>query len=135
MGPLIFARFAPLSGPCVSRAAAEPERLQAAVRAAARAGPGPGAGAGAGAGGSGRRAKSQLHLHAQRRGGAAAARLQRRAHRELRRPGSDPQDGEPSRRSPAAAGAGPAGRRGAEPAARQVSGGECVWRPVLSWME
>lgn len=71
MGPLIFARFAPLSAPWVRGAAAEPERLQAAVRAAAR------PGAGAGAGGSGRRAESQLHLHAQRRGGAAAARLQR----------------------------------------------------------
>lgn len=105
MGPLTFLRLLP---PCVrGGAAAEPERLQAAVRAPTRAGvhrdrP---------------RAASQLHLDASRRGGAPAD-LQRGALRQLRRPGADPQDGEPGGVCPAAGR--PTGRPGAEAAHEAV---------------
>lgn len=116
MGPLVVVGFVPLPGMCVSGAAAEPERLQEAVRAPAR----------AGAGRSGRRGASQLHLDASRRGGAAAH-VQRGAHHQLRRPGPDPQDGEPSSVSPAvqsAAAGRPAERTGTEPA---EAARETVW--------
>lgn len=130
MGPLTFLRFVSLPGMCVSGAAAEPERLQEAVRASARAGAGAGAGVGTGVGagvgtgvgGSGRRNASQFYLNASWRGGAAAH-VQRRAYRQLRRPGPDPQDGEPSGFSPAvqsAAAGRPAERTGAEAAHEAV---------------
>lgn len=96
---------------CVS-GAAEPERLQEAVRAPA------GAGARAGVGRGRRRGASQLYLDASRRGGTAAH-VQRGAQRQLRRPGPDPQDGEPSRLSPpvrSAAGGRSTDGAGAEPA-------------------
>lgn len=120
-GPLISPRRVSVAGMCVSgaaAAAAEPQRLQEAVRATA----GAGARARAGVDRSRRRGASQLHLHASRRGGTAAH-VQRRAQRRLRRPGADPQDGEPSRLSPAvrsAAGGRSTDGTGAEPA-------EVVW--------
>lgn len=114
-GPLIFPRCVSVPGMCVSgAAAAEPERLQEAVRAPA----GAGARVRARAGRSRRRGASQLHLDASRRSGSAAH-VQRGAQRQLRRPGPDPQDGEPSRLSPAvrsAAGGRSTAGTGAEPA-------------------
>lgn len=122
MGPLTFLRFVSLSGVCVSGAAAEPQRFQEAVRAAA--------GAGAGVDGNGRRGESQLHLDSSRLDGAASH-VQRGAHSQLRRPGPDPQDGEPSRFSPAVESAAVGRPTGAEAAdeavwvrnSGQVSGG------------
>lgn len=117
MGPLFFLWFAFLPGMCVSGAAAEPKRLQEAVRDPAR--------AGAGVDRSRRRSARQLHLDAQRSAGTAAH-VQRGALHQLRRPGPDPEDGEPGVQW-----------AGAEPAeaAPEAVWGECVWRPVLSWME
>lgn len=112
MRPLIFVRFTSLSGMYVSGAAAEPQPLQEAVCAPARAGVGRNEQRGAG----------QLHLDASRSAGAAEH-VQRGAHRKLRRPGQDPQDGEPSGLSPnvqSPAASCPAERTGAAEAAHKA---------------